>query len=184
MVTKDELMTGEDLLTLPTGMGERYELVKGRLRVMAPAGGPHGKVASEILRQIANHVADHQLGDVFAAETGFYLRHNPDTVLAPDVAFLSKDRIPEDGLPEGYVPVIPDLVVELVSPDDRAGEVEKKITAWLEAGVQLVWVVYPDTRKVQVHTAPNQIVVYLEKDTLDGGKALPGFKAVVRSFFE
>jgi Uma2 family endonuclease len=184
MVTKSGLMTGEDLLKLPMGQGERYELVEGELRIMSPAGGTPGQVASRINYQIHLHVQANKLGETFAAETGFYLRRNPDTVRAPDVAFLAKDRVPPEGLPDGFVPVVPDLVVAVVSPFDTASEVEDKTAAWLKAGVKVVWVVYPSSRRVLVHTAPDEIRVFLEDDILDGGKVLPGFQTPVRSWFE
>lgn len=184
MSIKPHEMTGEELLKLPMGQGERYELVEGELRIMSPAGGAHGEVASEIGHQIHSYVRLNKLGKTFAAETGFYLQRNPDTVRAPDVAFLAKDRVPPQGLPEGFVPVVPDLVVEVVSPYDTAAEVEDKTAAWLKAGVKVVWVVYPSSHRVLVHTAPDAIQVFLEDDLLDGGEILPGFQTPVRSLFE
>src|SRR5688572_3800021 len=129
-------LTAEDLLQLPTGMGERYELIEGELRVMSPAGPIHGKVANEISRQISNYVVEHQLGETFTAETGYYIRRKPDTVRAPDFSFISTDRLPKEGLPEkGYMPVMPDFVVEVVSPNDGAEEIEEKNLLWLNVGV-------------------------------------------------
>jgi Uma2 family endonuclease len=184
MLTKTHLMTGEDLLELPMGEGKRYELVEGELRIRSPAGNLHGAVAYIISVRVGSYILNNKLGMGFTAETGFYLRRNPDTVKAPDFAFISKERIPAEGLPQGYGTAVPDWVVEVVSPNDTADEVEAKTGAWLKAGVKMVWVVYPSTRRVLVHTAPDEITVFLEDDTLDGGDVLPGFQSPVKSFFE
>ena len=135
------LLTAEELLYL-TEPDKQTELLRGTLIVREPPGYQHGVVALKVARLIANHVHDHGLGTVVAAETGFKLFSNPDTVRAPDAAFIRQGRAPEPAL-DGYPALAPDLVVEVVSPSDRAGEVQAKVSDWLTAGSRLVWVIDP-----------------------------------------
>jgi Uma2 family endonuclease len=178
------LWTDTDLRELPTGQGERYELVEGELRVMAAAGGKHGLVANNIAGEFYTYLKAHQLGVGVTAETGFYTRGDNHTVRAPDYAYIAAAQVPPDGLPEGYLNVVPELVVEVVSPHDRAGEVDEKIQEWLAFGVQVVWVVYPNTERVFVYTRGQASpTVYRADDTITGGDALPGFAVAVSVFF-
>jgi Uma2 family endonuclease len=167
ILTADELL----YLHLPD---KQTELVRGKLIVRDPPGYRHGVVASKIARLIANHVHDHSLGIVVAAETGFKLFSNPDTVRAPDAGFLSHDRAP-DPPPVGYPSLAPDLVVEVLSPSDRAGEVQSKVSDWLNAGSRLVWVLDPGRRRAIIYRADGSVDVLRERDALDGEDVLPGF---------
>lgn len=169
-------MTAEQLAELPDD-GWRHELIKGELQTMAPAGRQHGRVALTIGRQIGNYVEDHALGECFGAETGFLVSRDPDTVRAPDVAFIRTDRVPP---PEdiGFAEVVPDLVVEVVSPSDRSSDVTKKALFWLGVGVRLVWVVDPLARVVAVHRTGDVIGLLQGSDALLSGEdVLPGFTA-------
>ncbi len=121
------LVTAGELLELPTGMGKRYELVAGELRVMSPSGWPHGKVVGRLHTRLGSFVEKYDLGVLFGAETGFRLASNPDTVRAPNIAFISKQSIPANEPREGFWPGAPDLAVEVLSPGDRAVEVDEKI---------------------------------------------------------
>src|SRR5687767_11410884 len=141
MATAD-LLTADDLLALNI-QDKRTELVRGRLVVREPAGFRHGVIAMELAVRLADFVKAHALGVVVAAETGFKLSSNPDTVRAPDVGFIRADRVPHP-LPRGYADIAPDLAVEVLSQDARAGEVLAKVSDWLTAGCRLVWVVDPD----------------------------------------
>ncbi len=171
-------MTAEELLAynLPN---KRTELVRGRLVVREPAGYEHGRVAAEILLRVATHVRKHGLGTVLAAETGFTLQRAPDTVRAPDVAFIRADRAPVRGT-RGFPELAPDLAVEVRSPDDRRSEVAEKVADWLAAGAAVVWVVDPEARTVVVHLAGETPRTIHEADTLSGGDLLPGFEVLVR----
>jgi Uma2 family endonuclease len=151
MTTTSMITTAEQLFQEAVSLG-RCELVRGELLMMSPAGSRHGAVTLRIATLLANHVDAHGLGQVFAAETGFILTRNPDTVRAPDVAFVSRSRL-ETGLPTGYFPGPPDLAVEVLSPDDRPAAVAAKTTDWLAAGTRLVWVVDPATRSLAAHAA-------------------------------
>ena len=143
------LVTVEDLLRrrFPN---KRVELVDGRLIVCEPAGFRHGRVAARLAHILMAHVDANDLGIVCAAETGFVLRRGPDTVRAPDVAFISKQRLPEPE-PVSFAEFAPDLAVEVLSPDDRPGEVLAKVADWLRSGSRLVWVVDPARQTVRVY---------------------------------
>jgi Uma2 family endonuclease len=177
------LMTAEALLQMPTGMGERYELVKGELKIMAPAGFEHGDIVMELGMRLRLFVNTHKLGRVLGAETGYILSHDPDTIRAPDVSFVSQDRFVKTGLVKGYFPGAPDLAVEVVSPGDVAVEVQRKVGEYFEAGTQLVWVVYPDLRQVAVFSSARDAQVLTAVDALDGGALLPGFTCPVAELF-
>ena len=179
-VTADELpLVSARLSTL----GKRTELVRGDLVVMAPAGGRHGQVAHKFGLFIGNHVLERDLGRVFAAETGFLLRRNPDTVRAPDVAFVAGERLGTEEASLGFPEMAPDLAVEVVSPGDSTAAVQDKIRDWLAAGTQTVWVAYPDTRSVTVHRHGQQAEVLRDTDVLEGDPVLPDFAVRVRELF-
>jgi len=182
MRTKKTTLTAEELLRLST-TGRRYELVKGELFEMPPAGGRHGSVAMRIGIVLGSYVRANELGEVFAAETGFILRRDPDTVRAPDAAFVAKERLPAGELPPGYLEMVPDLAVEVVSPGDSAREVREKVADWLRAGVRLLWAIDPATRSVTVYRSPEDFDVLSEDNTLDGGQIIPGFSAKINDLF-
>ena len=119
---------------------------------------------------------------VVTAEAGFRIAHDPDTVRAPDVAFVRAERIPPGGV-KGFFQGPPDIAVEVVSPNDRASEVMAKAQDWLQAGCPLVWVVDPETRTISVYRSRSEISVLNETDTLTGGDVLPGFSVAVAEIF-
>jgi len=167
------LMTAEELshLNLPR---QRTELVRGVLVVREPAGYRHGEVTMSLSAAIHDFVRPRKLGRVLAAETGFKLSSNPDTVRAPDVAFLRAERVPEPP-PAGYAALAPDLAAEVLSPDDRPGEVLEKVGDWLNAGVRLVWVVDPARGLARVYRADGTETLLGDGDAFDGEEVLPGF---------
>ncbi len=174
--------TAEDLERLSSS-GQRMELVKGKVYEMAPAGGRHGYVAVNVTAPLAVHVRTNDLGYVFTAETGFIIRREPDTVRAPDVAFVSRSRMRVDEIPDSFVSLAPDLVVEVVSPGDTRREVREKVEDWLRAGVRLVWIIYPGTRTAMVYRSLDDVTNLTEDDFLDGGDVVPGFSYRIRDFF-
>jgi Uma2 family endonuclease len=182
MTTTQQLVTAEDLLHIPDN-GFRYELVRGELKKMAPAGHRHGRIAINVTTPLDQHVRAHNLGVVYAAETGFKLASNPDVVRAPDVAFIRRERVEEVGDVEGYWPGAPDLAVEVVSPSDTYADVQEKVFDWLEAGARMVIVVMPRRRSVTVYRALNDIIVLTENDSLDGGDAVPGWTMSIKDLF-
>jgi Uma2 family endonuclease len=182
MATEKTLLTADDLLRMPDDE-MRHELVRGELRTMPPAGFEHGWVAGRAFLLLSQFVDVHRSGWVLAAETGFHIFRDPDTVRAPDVAFVAARRIPAGNLPRSFPQLAPDLVVEVVSPGDTNREVESKVDDWLEAGVRLAWVVHPARRTATVYGPDLEPSVLGEADDLDGGDVLPGFTCSVRELF-
>jgi Uma2 family endonuclease len=182
MSTRTQLVTAEELLRMPDD-GFRYELVCGELRKMPPAGHVHGRLAATLTASLVRYVTANQLGAVYAAETGFILRRNPDTVRAPDVAFIRQQRVQEVGDVAGYWPGAPDLAIEVVSPSDSYAEVEEKVFEWLEAGTLMVLVVNPRRRSVTVYRSLADIIVLTQNDALDGGDVVPGWTMPVKDIF-
>lgn len=176
-------MTAEELLRMPDD-GFRYELIRGELKKMVPAGSNHGRIAVNVAVHLAQHVKANQLGIVYAAETGFVLALDPDTVRAPDVAFVRQERIEEVGEVEGYWPGAPDLAVEVISPGDLYTEVEEKVFTWLEAGTCLVVVVDPRRRTVAVYRGKESIRILTAGEMLRGGEVVSGWEVAVEELFQ
>ena len=183
MSTVAEPMTAEELLKLPRGQA-RYELIRGRLITMSPSGSEHGVVTIRISSRVDQFVSSRDLGLLFGAETGFRLERNPDTVRAPDLAFIAHANVPPGGIPQGYWPGPPDLAVEVVSPTDTARGVSEKAAAWIRSGAQAVWVVDPDSKTVTVYAADGSVKTIAQGDMLDGGEVLPGFRCAVADIFQ
>ena len=175
-------VTADELLAMPDD-GYRYELVKGELIRMAPTGHKHGIVTMDLGGPLHQHVRENNLGAVYGAETGFVITQNPDTVRAPDVAFVRRERIERAGNVKSYWIGQPDLAVEVVSPGDTFAEVEEKVAEWLEAGTGAVWVVSPKLRTVTVYRSLTDIITLTERDTLDGGNVVPGFRLPISQIF-
>jgi Uma2 family endonuclease len=167
------LMTAEELLytNIPN---KCTELVRGVLIVREPPGGRHGSVTMNLTLQLGTHVQRERAGQLFAAETGFTLFRGPDTVRAPDIAFVRRERVP-DPIPVGYAELAPDLVVEVLSPRDRPGETLAKVGDWLEAGARLVWVIDPERRIARIYRADGSQTTITAEGQLDGEEVLPGF---------
>lgn len=175
-------MTARQLAELPDD-GWRHDLIDGELQTMAPAGDRHGLVAVNITYFVVDHVRRNSLGRCHIAETGFVLRRDPDTVRAPDLAFTRTERLPESP-GSSFSEIVPDLVVEVVSPSDRASEVTKKALVWLRAGVRLVWVIDPEAEVVTLHRDGNVIGLLTDTDAvLSGEDVLPGFEARLGEIF-
>lgn len=175
-------MTAEELLDY-RHEPYRQELICGRLFEMEPPGAEHGYVAMRIGSLLMRHVEARNLGLVFASEVGFKLASDPDTVRAPDVAFIAKARVDETGIPRGYWPGAPDLAVEVVSPNDRHSKVEGKALHWLSAGSRAVAVVDPPRRTATVYRAPHDIRVLHADEHLDLGDVVAGWSPLVGAFF-
>ncbi len=167
------LLTAEELLHLHLP-DKRLELVRGVVVVREPPGGRHGRIAMNIGVALANYVRAGELGLVYAAGTGFTLARHPDTVRAPDVAFVHRDRLPTPE-PIGFPDLAPDLVVEVLSPGDRPGELLAKIADWLSAGTRLVWVIDPERRLARVYRQDGTERIVGVEESLDGEDVVPGF---------
>jgi len=181
-MTTAQKVTAEELLQMPDD-GLRYELVKGELVKMAPAGHGHGVLAMEIGWRLAQHVATHSLGQVCAAETGFRIASNPDTVRAPDVVFISQGRVEGVGLVDGYWPGAPDLAVEVISPTDIYTAVQAKVLDWLDAGTLMVAVVNPRQQTVTVYRSRTDINILTVNDIMDGQDVVSGWTLAIQDLF-
>ena len=177
-----DLMTAEELLVLDVP-GKSTELVRGRLIVRELPSTYHGLVAGKLLFFLGQHVYANGLGVLCGQDTGFQISSDPDTVRAPDVAFIAKAR-QHAIAPRGYAELAPDLVAEILSPDDRPGEVLAKVADWLEAGVQLVWVLDPIRREARVYRADGSLSTIEVAGELKGEDVLPGFVCRLTDCFE
>lgn len=182
MPAQRQTTTADELLALTSD--QPCELVEGELRMMSPAGFDHGWIVSNIHRLLSQHVYRSRLGRVLAAETGFLLKRDPDTVLAPDVSFVRTERLPRRGH-ASYLPFAPDLAVEVSSPGHGHAELTAKARLWLELGAGEVWLIWPSMRTVEVYspaaTAPLRLG---EADQLANRPIVPGFACAVSAFFE
>ena len=182
MTIQTEIVTATELLHMPDD-GWRYELVKGELKRMAPAGHEHGKIAVRLTWRLGQYVEENGLGAVYAAETGFLLASDPDTVRAPDAAFVKRHRVEETGDAKGYWPGAPDLAVEVISPGDTYTEVEEKAVEWLDAGAHMVVVIDPQKKTATVYRALDDIAILTGGDVLDGGDIIPGWSVQIADLF-
>ena len=172
------LITAEQLLRSPW-LG-RCELIDGKVVPLIPPGSQHGWLSVEIAVALRNHTKGKGLG-VVHGESGFVLKRDPDTVRAPDVSFTLTERATPQS--PKYSEGAPDLVVEVLSPDDRAGAVADKVALWLETGATLVWVIDPRRREAEVHRLGHAIRTLTRDDTLTGEPLLPDFALPLRELF-
>jgi Uma2 family endonuclease len=180
---KPLLLSAEHLYSMDDDCYQ-FELDRGRLVVMEPPGFPHGVTVARVTLVLATFVEARGLGAVVTGDTGFVLFRSPDTVRGPDVAFVRAERLPTGEDAQLFFEGAPDLAVEVLSPSNRPGQLEKKVRNYLSAGSRLVWVIDPRTRTAVVH-APDAIPRTLtDADEIEGGDVLPGFRAPVRAFFE
>ena len=179
MSTTTHLITAEELIKLPDD-SMCHELIKGELLTMPPPGDEHGAVIMNLTGPLFNHVKVNNLGVLRAAETGFKLESNPDTVLAPDIAFIARDRVGPRVL--GYRNGAPDLVVEVMSQWDSRPKVARKAALWLELGARSVWVVNPRQRTVEVSRADGHKRLFHDTDELIDD-TVPGFRIAVSEIF-
>ena len=181
MTIERKLITADELLLMPDE-GRRYELIRGVLVELMPAGIPHGIVLIRIAHLLFAWVEAHgNYGVVLGGDVGFWLERDPDTVRAPDVAWIAPGRLPDDA--QGFGSLAPDLAVEVKSPSNSRRELAEKASMWLNFGSREVWVADPETATIIVHRPGAGPTTLGEDDTLDGGDLLPGFTAPVGYFF-
>jgi Uma2 family endonuclease len=173
--------TEADLMAMPDD-GHKYELINGEIRRLSPAGTRHSMVCGEIFARLREFAKPRQLGRVFESSAGFRLPNG--NVRSPDVSFVAKGRFENDESPIGYSPVVPDLAVEVRSPNDRAQEVLDKVGEYLDAGVRLVWVVDPQDRRANRYRSVTDVRVLNAGDELDGEDVLPGFRCPLSEIFQ
>jgi Uma2 family endonuclease len=180
MLTTNKLITADELLAM--GDIGRCELIYGELVMMSPAGFSHGEIALRIGGLLLQYVEEHDLGIVVAAETGYKIESNPDLVRAPDASFVRKDRLPKVRWRK-YFPGVPDLAVEVLSPDDTRREVAEKVNMWLAHGTTSVWVADPDTATIVIHRTGIKPAKLTIKDRIENEPTLPGFSIELKRIF-
>lgn len=177
------LISAEQLVDISQDDSHRYELLNGELIIMSPTGGRHGQLASRLIAKLIAFAEEHNSGETFASETGFRLTRAPDTVLAPDAAFITADNLAAGRVTEAFIPGAPDIVVEVLSPSDTAGRTAVKVQTWLRHGAQLVWIVDPESTTVTVYRADGSAALRQSGDSLDGETVLPGFSYPLDQLF-
>lgn len=183
-VEHDIRLTLEEFYALVEAGEQDIELSKGRLvrkygELMSPPGEDHGSIALEVGFHLKLYIQQH--GGRAGVESGIILSREEATVRSPDVYFTSKERLSPSS--SGFIRTIPDLAVEVVSPNDTAAEVSEKVDEYLEFGVKLIWVIYPHARKVAVYSSDGRFRTLASGQTLDGGDVLPGFSVPVDQIF-
>lgn len=186
MSTTTRLMTAEELFELPDtvqGSSRFYELIRGELRTMSPTGGTHGILVAELTTDLTIFVRAGNLGYVFGAECGFKLAGDPDTVVAPDISFVHRGRL--DGVEnvDKFLPLAPDLAIEVLSPSNTVAQIDEKIEELLAAGTEAVWIVNPKRRTITVYRARVAPQMWTEKQILEAGEPLPGFRLDLAKLF-
>ena len=181
-VSPSALVTAKEVqrISLP---GKVTELVRGRLIVREPPGTHHGAIAANLAYYLSDFVRRHGSGAIFAQDTGFKIASDPDSVRAPDVAFVARERT---GLirSRGYAELAPDLLAEILSPDDRPAEVLAKVADWLAAGTTIVWVLDPERREARVYRQDGSLSVFGSDGSLDGEDVLPGFTCPLKDVLD
>lgn len=171
-------MTAEEFMNLDD-MCHRHQLIKGELLTMPLPKRVHGRIAANLTILLGIHAKANRLGDVHA-ESGYKVESDPDTVLGPDVSFVSRERADRDD--DGFYDGPPDLAIEVLSPGDRRGYVERKLALWLETGTRSVWLVNPRRRTVEVISSLNDRRTLHEDDELVDD-TVPGFRVKVSEIF-
>ncbi len=185
MSTTTRRLTADEFFLLPRQEpGMSQELLRGKIRTKPVPGREHGMVAMEVGRLLANHVKTSRLGEVYAAETGFVIARNPDTVQCPDASFVRRERVAEIIDRVKFLPFAPDLAVEVASPGDRPAEIARKTARWIAAGTRMVWDLYPKTRTVTVDRPGQGQRSLAAEDSLEGDEVIPGFTCRVGELFE
>jgi Uma2 family endonuclease len=182
MASTEKLLTAEAFEQLPDD-GKRYELIDGELREMAPTVNWHGEVEINLGTLLNVHVRPQGLGRVSCGEVLYIVRRNPDRVRAADIAFLRQDRVPSLEARQHILEVIPDLVVEILSKSDTIEAISDKIDDWLQAGVQMLWIVDPFRRTVTMYQPGRDPSLLGEHGTLVGDPVIPGFRCPVAEIF-
>src|SRR5262245_22197475 len=171
--------TVRDLLQMPKD-GHIYELVDGAILV-SPAGMRHGEVAGKILAIVATFLDKHPIGKVYTPDTGISLPNG--NIRCPDVMFVRNQKLPDGKSPEGFGELVPDLAIEVLSPNDSLKEVGRKIGEFLECGVPLVWLVDPKSETVTVYRSLSDTLKFTADQTITADPVLPEFSCQVSKFF-
>lgn len=161
--------------------GKPYDLINGEIAEVMPTGFQHGQIEHRLSRLMSTVVDEHQLGAMLVGEVGVQL--GPHTVRGVDIAFVSNASMAKIKEPGKYLPFGPDLIAEIVSPSNTANEIAAKVDEYLRAGTRLVWIVYPDLRRVDIYEASGRFRSLKAGETLDGGDVLPGLQIPIADLF-
>lgn len=183
MSVRQQLVTAEELWQMPEIPGKQLELVDGEVIEVPGAGDLHVAISFKLARALDDFLQQHDLGIVRPDGLSYVLRRSPDQVRIPDVSFVAWERVPKEGIPEGFWEGPPTIAVEVVSPHDRADDIHAKVQDYLEAGTRQVWVLWPRTRSMTVHDSTRGVRELGAETNLDGGDALPGFRVRVGDLF-
>ena len=181
-VQTDHLWTAKDLLDFQNSPWQ-HELIHGVLYRMPPTGFDHGRIESLFSAFLTIHVSTNQLGQVASGDPGFIIARNPDTVIAPDVAYISHESLKSAISTDRFLTIAPDLVAEIVSPNDRPREVQEKVERWLQFGVRAVVVIDPKSQTVTMHQSLDQKTIYGLDNTIDLSFVMSGFSMPMRHLF-
>lgn len=178
-----KLITVEALEAMGGG-GRHSELVDGVLLEMSPTAWDHGFIASDLHEFLAPYVRSRRLGQLLIAGAGFAVAREPDSVLAPDIAFVSTERLDDVKRGRGFSPVAPDLVVEIESTSNSERQIARKMELYLAGGTRLIWLIRPRTRAVLVYRPDRPVETLTAADELDGHDVLPGFRLKIGELFK
>jgi len=181
MSVKQQLVTAEELYEMPEVPGKSRELVDGEVVEVSPVKLRHGLITGLVYDALKHHVRQHNLGLVIGDNFGYVLKRDPDTMRVPDVSFLARDRAPDlDRFGEGP----PTIAVEVISPTDRASDIQERVRDYLQAGTLQVWILWPRSRSMSVYRPDADTLELGSEGYLDGGDALPGFSVRVGDLFD
>ena len=181
--TKPRPITAEELIKLHSE-GVRGELIRGVLCETMPPGLDHAECVYRLSGILWDYLKEHRIGRAFSGDPGIWIERGPDTVRAPDLAFYSAERLASDVSIPGYTEIVPDLAIEVVSPNDTVPEVNDKAKMWVASGVKLVWVVWPRWRTVEVFRPGAQVIELSGDAILEGQDILPGFSNPITDIFD
>lgn len=183
MATTLKITTAEELEAIPDD-GFRYELIRGELIRMSPAGAGHGTVAFLFGFHLANYLIPRKLGRCYTADTGFALAKSPDTVFAPDFSYVHVDRLALIANPLVYIEVPPDLVLDVLSPTDRIVKLKQKARAWLDFGTRVVVTINPRNRETSIYRSGAEVQILTADETIELPDIAPGWSLPLRKLFE
>ena len=161
-----------------------YEYVDGKW-VKIPMGAESTWVSGELFARLRSYGRRKRTGTALAHETGFQIwPTHPKRYRKPDGAFVSIDKISAETIPLKFVNVVPELVVEVISPSDRVEDVEGKLGEYRDAGIPLIWVIYPRQRRAHVYRLDGSARIVEEDEYLEGEDVLPGFRVRLRDILQ
>ncbi len=181
--TGNRLITADELLKMYSD-GKRGELIRGEFVPKMPTFENHAAIVGNLVMLLGTIIRPNRLGRVLTSDGGVQVESDPDTVREPDIAFISAERRPYGSVVQRYTEIPPDLVVEVASPSDSARAVNDKAKMWLDAGVRLVWALWPGTKMIEIHRPNEPVITLRESDTLTGMDVIPQFSCPVRDIFD